>query len=266
MLKDKDRIFKNLYGKEPWNLTGARKRGDWDETHTLIAKGRETIIEEMIASGLRGRGGAGFSTGRKWSFMPKPGKFPHYLVINADESEPGTCKDRDILRFEPHKLIEGALIAAFAINAHTGYIYIRGEFYREAQHLQDAIDEAYKAGLLGKNAAGSGWDFDLYVHRGAGAYICGEETAQLSSLEGGKGLPPLEASIPCHFGPLRVPYHHQQRGKYRRCANDFTPGPRVVCKPWGEGLGWHQDFLHLGACEHALQCGGRAWNTAAYPH
>lgn len=205
MLKDKDRIFKNLYGKEPWNLTGARKRGDWDETHTLIAKGRETIIEEMIASGLRGRGGAGFSTGRKWSFMPKPGKFPHYLVINADESEPGTCKDRDILRFEPHKLIEGALIAAFAINAHTGYIYIRGEFYKEAQHLQEAIDEAYKAGLLGKNAAGSGWDFDLYVHRGAGAYICGEETAQLSSLEGGKGLPRLKPPFPAISGLYGCP-------------------------------------------------------------
>ncbi|MBA4118617.1 MAG: NADH-quinone oxidoreductase subunit F [Candidatus Puniceispirillum sp.] len=205
MLKDEDRIFTNLYGKEPWELAGARKRGDWEGTHTLIAKGRETIIEEMIASGLRGRGGAGFSTGRKWSFMPKPGKFPHYLVINADESEPGTCKDRDILRFEPHKLIEGALIAAFAINAHTGYIYIRGEFYKEAQHLQAAIDEAYKAGLLGKNAAKSGWDFDLYVHRGAGAYICGEETAQLSSLEGGKGLPRLKPPFPAISGLYGCP-------------------------------------------------------------
>ena len=120
--------------------------------------------------------------------MPEDdGVTPRYLIINADESEPGTCKDRDILRYEPHKLVEGALLAGFAIGAHTGYIYIRGEFYREAEHLETAIAEAYEAGLLGKNAAGSGWDFDLYVHRGAGAYICGEETALLESLEGRKG-------------------------------------------------------------------------------
>ncbi len=205
MLKDQDRIFTNLYGDKSWRLDGALARGDWAGTKDLIERGREQVIQEMMDSGLRGRGGAGFPTGRKWSFMPKPGKFPHYLVVNADESEPGTCKDRDILRFEPHKLIEGALIAGFAIHAHTGYIYIRGEFYQEALHLEEAIKEAYAKGLLGKNASGSGWDFDLYVHRGAGAYICGEETAQLSSIEGGKGLPRLKPPFPAISGLYGCP-------------------------------------------------------------
>lgn len=205
MLADKDRIYLNLYGDKDWRLKGARERGDWTETAEFIAKGRDWIIKEVSDSGLRGRGGAGFPTGRKWSFMPKEGDKPHYLVVNADESEPGTCKDRDILRHEPHKLIEGALYAGFCISAHTGYIYIRGEFYREAQHVQEAIDEAYKAGLLGKNAAGSGWDFDLYLHRGAGAYICGEETAMLTSLEGGKGFPRLKPPFPAGAGLYGCP-------------------------------------------------------------
>lgn len=205
MLSDKDRIYLNLYGDKDWRLKGAKARGDWKDTAGFIKKGRDWIIEELNTSGLRGRGGAGFPTGRKWSFMPKEGDKPHYLVINADESEPGTCKDRDILRHEPHKLIEGALYEAFCIGAHTGYIYIRGEFYREAQHVQEAIDEAYKEGLLGKNAAGSGWDFDLYVHRGAGAYICGEETAMLSSLEGGKGFPRLKPPFPAGAGLYGCP-------------------------------------------------------------
>lgn len=205
MLPDQDRIFTNLYGQQDWRLAGAQKRGDWAETGNILVKGHEWIISEMIASGLRGRGGAGFSTGRKWSFTPAPSDLPHYLVINADESEPGTCKDRDILRFEPHKLVEGALIAGFAIHAHTGYVYVRGEFYREAEHLQAAIDEAYAAGLLGKNAAGSGWDFDLYVHRGAGAYICGEETALLESLEGRKGMPRLKPPFPAIAGLYGCP-------------------------------------------------------------
>lgn len=162
MLSDKDRIFTNLYGREDWRLAGARKRGDWDGTAALLARGREAIINEVKASGLRGRGGAGFPTGVKWSFMPKQSDGrPAYLVVNADESEPGTCKDRDIIRHEPHKLIEGCLIASFAIGAKACYIYIRGEFYNEAQRLQAAIDEAYEAGLIGRNACGSGWDFDL---------------------------------------------------------------------------------------------------------
>lgn len=207
MLADQDRIFTNLYGIESFSLDAAKKRGDWDGTRDIIAKGRDWIIEEMKASGLRGRGGAGFPTGMKWSFMPKenPDGRPSYLVINADESEPGTCKDRDILRHDPHKLIEGALIAGFAMNAHTAYIYIRGEFYNESSNLNKAIAEAYEAGLLGKNAAGSGWDFDLVLHRGAGAYICGEETALIESLEGNKGQPRNKPPFPAMAGLYSCP-------------------------------------------------------------
>ena len=155
---------------------------------------------------MRGRGGAGFPTGMKWSFMPKQSDGrPSYLVVNADESEPGTCKDRDIIRHDPHKLIEGCLIASFAMGAHAAYIYIRGEFYNEARHLQAAIDEAYEAGLIGRDACGSGWDFDLYLHRGAGAYICGEETALLESLEGKKGMPRLKPPFPAAVGLYGCP-------------------------------------------------------------
>ena len=200
MLADSDRIFTNLYGFHSADLASAQKRGDWDNTAAILAKGRDWIIEEIKNSELRGRGGAGFSTGMKWSFMPKTSDKPSYLVINADESEPGTCKDRDIIRHDPHKLVEGALIASFAIGAHTSYIYIRGEFYNEAVALQKAIDEAYAAGLIGKNACGSGWDFDLFVHRGAGAYICGEETAQLESIEGKKGQPRNKPPFPAGAG------------------------------------------------------------------
>ena len=205
MLNDDNRIFTNLQGQQSYSLDQARARGDWQDTTSILIKGREWIIEETINSGLRGRGGAGFSTGRKWSFMPKEIKLPHYLVINADESEPGTCKDREILRNEPHKLIEGALIAGFAIQANVGYIYIRGEYYYETQCLEAAIQEAYAAGLLGPNAGGSGWDFDLYVHRGAGAYICGEESALLESLEGRKGFPRLKPPFPANCGLYGCP-------------------------------------------------------------
>lgn len=205
MLKDEDRIFTNLYGFDSPFLKGAQKRGDWDKTASFIKKGHDWIIDEVKASGLRGRGGAGFSTGMKWSFMPKADPRPSYLVVNADESEPGTCKDRDIIRNDPHKLIEGCLLASYAIRAHTCYIYIRGEFYNEAVVLQKAIDEAYEAGLLGKNAAKSGWDFDLYLHRGAGAYICGEETALIESLEGKKGQPRLKPPFPAGAGVYGCP-------------------------------------------------------------
>jgi NADH-quinone oxidoreductase subunit F len=143
----------------------------------------------------------------KWSFMPKeptPGR-PNFLVINADESEPGSCKDREIIRHDPHKLVEGALISGFAMRARAGYIYIRGEFIRETQALEKAVAEAYEAGLLGKNAAGSGYDFDLFVHRGAGAYICGEETAMLESLEGKKGQPRLKPPFPAGAGLYGCP-------------------------------------------------------------
>ena len=206
MLADKDRIFTNIYGWGDAGLKGAQARGDWDNTKAILARGHDDIVEEMKASGLRGRGGAGFPTGLKWSFMPKEvGARPHYLVVNADESEPGTCKDRDIIRHEPHKLIEGCLVAGFAMRAHTAYIYIRGECFNEGKVLQAAIDEAYDAGLLGKNAAGSGWDFDVYLQRGAGAYICGEETALIESLEGKKGQPRLKPPFPAGVGLYGCP-------------------------------------------------------------
>jgi NADH-quinone oxidoreductase subunit F len=205
MLEDKDRIFTNLYGIDGWDLAAARARGVWDNTGELIKKGQTWVVEETKASGLRGRGGAGFPTGMKWSFMPKPSEKPHYLVVNGDESEPGTCKDRDILRYDPHRLLEGILIASFAINAHAAYIYIRGEFYNEASNMQKAIDEAYAAGLLGRNAANSGWDCDVYLHRGAGAYICGEETALMESIEGKKGQPRNKPPFPAGAGLYSCP-------------------------------------------------------------
>ncbi len=205
MLSDQDRIFTNLYGQHDWRLAGARRRGDWSGTKEIILKGRDWIVDQVKQSGLRGRGGAGFPTGLKWSFMPKASDRPTYLVVNADESEPGTCKDRDILRWDPHKLIEGCLLASVGMGAGACYIYIRGEFYNEALHLQAAIDEAYAAGLIGKNACGSGYDFELILHRGAGAYICGEETALLESLEGRKGMPRLKPPFPAGVGRYGCP-------------------------------------------------------------
>ncbi len=206
MLQDSDRIFKNIYGPDGADLASAQKRGDWGNTKDLLSKGRDWVIEEVKSSGLRGRGGAGFPTGLKWSFMPKENDGrPHYLVVNADESEPGTCKDRDIMRHEPHKLLEGCLLAGFAMGAHACYIYVRGEFIREREALQKAVYEAYDAGLLGKNACGSDWDYDIYVHHGAGAYICGEETALIESLEGKKGQPRLKPPFPANVGLYGCP-------------------------------------------------------------
>ncbi|WP_343346955.1 NADH-quinone oxidoreductase subunit NuoF [Sphingomicrobium sp. XHP0239] len=206
-LEDKDRIFTNVYGYQDPFLKGAQARGDWDDTKSFLKRDPDAIIEEVKASGLRGRGGAGFPTGVKWGFMPKeptPGR-PNFLVINADESEPGSCKDREIIRHDPHKLIEGALVSSFAMRARAAYIYIRGEYIQEAIALQRAIDEAYEAGLIGKNACGSGVDFDLFLHRGAGAYICGEETAMLESLEGKKGQPRLKPPFPAGAGLYGCP-------------------------------------------------------------
>ena len=181
-LADKDRIFTNVYGFQDWGIDAAMKRGDWDNTKALLEIGQDEIINRIKASGLRGRGGAGFPTGMKWSFMPKESKDgrPSFLVINADESEPGSCKDREIIRHDPHKLIEGALIAGFAMRARAAYIYIRGEFIYEAKALFAAVEQAYAKGFLGKNACGSGYDFDVFVHRGAGAgyvYKNGKEPA-----------------------------------------------------------------------------------------
>lgn len=209
MLKQQDKIFTNLDGNQSFDLKDAKLRGDWSETKKFLDQGSEFLIEQIKNSQLRGRGGAGFPTGTKWSFIPKKTDpkigNPHYLVVNADESEPGTCKDRDILRYEPHKLLEGCLLASRAINANICYIYIRGEYYREAEVLQQAIDQAYEAKLIGKNACNSGWELDIFIHRGAGAYICGEETALLESLEGNKGQPRLKPPFPALIGLYGCP-------------------------------------------------------------
>ncbi|TIA74036.1 hypothetical protein E3P77_01997 [Wallemia ichthyophaga] len=203
------RIFTNLYDRHDFSLKGAMSRGDWHKTKEIVLKGDQYLIQAVKDSGLRGRGGAGFPSGLKWSFMNKPGwdkdSRPRYLVVNADEGEPGTCKDREIMRGDPHKLIEGCLVAGRAMNASASYIYIRGEFYHEAVRLQQAIDEAYKAGLIGENACGSGYKFDVFIHRGAGAYICGEETALIESIEGKQGKPRLKPPFPADVGVFGCP-------------------------------------------------------------
>src|SRR6195952_2544347 len=205
ILEDKDRIFTNLYGLQDWRLEGAKARGCWNGTADMLKMGGPWIVDQIKNSGLRGRGGAGFGTGLKWSFMPKVcGDRPHYLVVNADESEPGTCKDREIMRHDPHLLIEGCLIASFAMQAHACYIYIRGEYVREREVLEEAIKQAYAAKLIGKDNV-HGWDFDCYVHHGAGAYIGGKETALLESLEGKKGQPRLKPPFPAGAGLYGCP-------------------------------------------------------------
>ena len=233
MLRDQDRISTNLYGVHPWNLEAARKRGVWENTRDLIAKGPDWIVDQIKESGLRGRGGAGFPTGLKWSFMPKESDGrPSYLVVNADESEPGTCKDRDIIRHDPHRLLEGCLVSGFAMRAQATYIYIRGEFVNEARVLEAAIEEAYAAGLIGRDACGSGYDHDIYLHRGAGAYICGEETALLESLEGKKGQPRLKPPFPAAVGLYGCPSTVNN-------VETIAVAPEILRRgaPWFAGLG-----------------------------
>jgi NADH-quinone oxidoreductase subunit F len=203
-LADRDRIFTNLYGRHDWRLEAARGRGAWNATADMVRYGPDWIIEQVKAAGLRGRGGAGFAAWQKWSFIPKDDGRPHYLVVNADESEPGACKDREIIRNDPHLLIEGCLIASRAIGAHAAYIYIRGEYVAERERLEAAIREAYEARLIGA-ANVHGWAFDLFVAHGAGAYICGEETALLESLEGKKGQPRLRPPFPALNGLYGCP-------------------------------------------------------------
>lgn len=203
-LDNKDRIFQNLYGEQGHDLKSAMARGDWQNVDEILKKGKEFIHGEVKKSEIRGRGGAGFATGTKWGFVPKNSGKPHYLVINADEGEPGTCKDRQILTNEPQKLVEGALLASYTIGAHAAYVYIRGEFRHEAEQLQKAIDEAKEAGLIGKNNK-FGWDFEMYVHRGAGAYVCGEETALLNSIEGKAGRPRFKPPFPAVAGLYKCP-------------------------------------------------------------
>ena len=204
-MKKENIIFSNLYGKNDESIKGALKRGDWKDISKILKLDKQDIINKIKDSGLRGRGGAGFSTGMKWDFMPKISGRQHYLVINADEGEPGTCKDRDIIRNEPHKLVEGCLISGYAIGADKCYIYIRGEFYNEAKILQTAIDDAYSKGFLGKNILGLKINFDIYIHYGSGAYVCGEETALIESLEGKKGQPRLKPPFPANVGVFGKP-------------------------------------------------------------
>ena len=204
LLADHDRIFTNLHGLQDRGLDGAKQRGAWNATADMIRHGPDWIIEQIKASGLRGRGGAGFPAWQKWSFIPKDDGRPHYLVVNADESEPGACKDREIIGNDPHLLIEGCLVGGRAIGAHAAYIYIRGEYVAERAQLEAAIAEAYAARLIGP-ANVNGWDFDLYVSHGGGAYICGEETALLESLEGKKGQPRLRPPFPAVHGLYGCP-------------------------------------------------------------
>ncbi|WP_130470588.1 NADH-quinone oxidoreductase subunit NuoF [Candidatus Magnetaquicoccus inordinatus] len=192
-------VYKHIHLENSHTLAVYKSVGGYQALEKALTLSGDDIIDEVKRSGIRGRGGAGFPAGLKWSFIPKDDR-AKYLVCNADEGEPGTCKDRDILRYVPHQLIEGMIIAGYAVRAERGYIYIRGEFYREAERLQAAIDEAYAAGYLGDNVMGRGIRFDLAVHRGGGAYVCGEETGLIESLEGKKGQPRLKPPFPANIG------------------------------------------------------------------
>jgi NADH-quinone oxidoreductase subunit F len=194
--------FRTLHLDQPHTLATYRSVGGYVQWEKILKEkpDPEKLIEEVKLSALRGRGGAGFPTGLKWSFMPRSAPGQKYIVCNSDEGEPGTCKDRDILRYNPHQLIEGMAIAGYCIGATVGYNYIRGEFYEPIERFERALAEAYEAGLLGKDLGGSGVDFDLYSHLGAGAYICGEETALLESIEGKKGQPRYKPPFPAQAG------------------------------------------------------------------
>ncbi|MCU0766498.1 MAG: NADH-quinone oxidoreductase subunit NuoF [Gammaproteobacteria bacterium] len=194
--------FRLMHLPEPWRLAAYQSEGGYEALRKVLGGGmpQDQVIEEVKKSGLRGRGGAGFPTGVKWGFINRTAPGPRYLVCNSDEGEPGTCKDRDILRFNPHALIEGMVIAGYAIGAVAGYNYIRGEFWEPYERFEAALAEAREAGFLGKDILGSGLDFDIHTHLGAGAYICGEETALLNSIEGRKGQPRYKPPFPAQFG------------------------------------------------------------------
>ena len=194
--------FRTLHKDRSWRLETYQSEGGYEALKTILSEQipQEEIIDRVKQSGLRGRGGAGFPTGLKWSFINRTAPGDKYVVVNSDEGEPGTFKDRDILRYNPHALIEGILICGYAIGAATGYNYIRGEFWEPYQRFEEALAEARAAGLLGENILGSGFDFDIHTHLGAGAYICGEETALLESLEGKKGQPRYKPPFPAMFG------------------------------------------------------------------
>jgi NADH-quinone oxidoreductase subunit F len=204
MLKNDDKVFNNLNKLLDISFNDAKNLGSFVNTFSILEKGSEFILNEVIESGLKGRGGAGFSTGTKWSFIKRNDPRPKYLVINGDEGEPGTCKDREIFKYESYKLLEGILLASYTINANVCYIYIRGEFYQESVILQHAINECYKNGFFGKNIF-KDYSLDVYIHLGAGAYICGEESALIESLEGKKGQPRLKPPFPANIGLYGCP-------------------------------------------------------------
>jgi NADH-quinone oxidoreductase subunit F len=199
LLADADRIFLNLDHRHDWRLEGAKARGAWNGVDLMVKAGPDWIIEQIKNAGLRGRGGGGFITANKWAMMPKEDGGARYLIVNADESEPGACKDRQMMGGDPHLVIEGAFLAAYAIRAHTAYIYIRGEAVAEREKLEAAVEEARAARLVGQDNV-FGWDFECVVHHGAGAYICGDEMALLESLEGKKGQPRLKPPYPAISG------------------------------------------------------------------
>jgi NADH-quinone oxidoreductase subunit F len=228
-------VFEPLHLERSWELEQYRKIGGYQAWENILANKtpREEIIEKVKASGLRGRGGAGFPVGMKWSFMPAKSPVQKYMVCNSDESEPGTCHDRDILRFNPHSLIEGMAIGCYATNSTVGYNYIRGEFLAEpVPRFQAALDEAYAAGLLGKNINGSGVDVDIHMFVGAGAYICGEETALLDSLEGKSGKPRFKPPFPAAFGLYGAPTTINNTQSYASVPTILRKGPE-----WFAALG-----------------------------
>ena len=228
---------------EARTLKGWEARGGYQALRKALGMSPADIVNGVKASGLRGRGGAGFPTGMKWSFMPPKGDKPHLLVCNADESEPGTFKDRELIRWTPHALIEGCLIGAHAIRAEHAFIYIRGEFFEPAQILARAIEEAYEAGYAGRNVMGSGLDIDITLHLGAGAYICGEETGLLNSLEGRRGEPRIKPPFPAIAGAFRLPTavnnvesliaaaHIVQNGAdwYKQWGTEKSTGTKLFC-------------------------------------
>ncbi len=238
------RLLSKHFGEpEARTLEGWKARGGYQALPRAFEMGREKVIEEVKASGLRGRGGAGFPAGVKWSFMPKERTRPHYLLCNADESEPGTFKDRELLRWTPHLVVEGMAIAAYAIQAEHAYIYCRGEFFETTQVLARAVEEAYGAGILGEDAMGSGHRIDLTVHVGAGAYICGEETGLMNSLEGRRGQPRVKPPFPAQAGYMgmpstvnnvetlaSVPFITTHGGEaYRAYGTQQSPGTKLFC-------------------------------------
>jgi NADH-quinone oxidoreductase subunit F len=228
-------LFESMKLDKPWTLQTYRSIGGYDVWEKIVREKptRESIIDGVKASGLRGRGGAGFPTGTKWSFMPRNSPIQKYLVCNSDESEPGTCHDRDILRYNPHALIEGLAIGGFATNSTVAYNYMRGEFLGEPiPRFEAALEEAYAAGLLGKNIMGSGIDFDIYSFHGAGAYICGEETALLDSLEGKPGKPRFKPPFPANFGLYGAPTTINNTQSFASVPTILRKGPA-----WFAGLG-----------------------------